>query len=88
MKPVKLFEEFVKEDVGTIFSNGMDQTLRTGYKVELMSGDTGVIIDLIGADEAIVLLGNGVTARVNPQCEIKQIIDTTEPTKSNGRFMS
>ena len=80
--------EKMNEDIGQIFSDGMDQTLRTGYKVELMSGDTGVIIDLIGADEAIVLLGNGVTARVNPQCEIKQIIDTTEPTKSNGRFMS
>ena len=80
--------EGMNEDVGTIFSDGMDQTLRTGYKVELMTGDTGVIIDLIGTDEAIVLLGNGVTTRVNPQSEIKQIIDTTEPTKSNGRFMS
>ena len=80
--------EGMNEDVGTIFSDGMDQTLRTGYKVELMTGDTGVIIDLIGTDEAIVLLGNGVTARVNPQSEIKQIIYTTEPTKSNGRFMS
>lgn len=88
MDQIKKEEAKTNEDVGTIFSDGMDQTLRTGYKVELMTGDTGVIIDLIGTDEAIVLLGNGVTARVNPQSEIKQIIDTTEPTKANGRFMS
>lgn len=62
------------------FSDGMNQMLRIGYKIELTSGDTG---EIIGFKDKIatVLTGTGLEIEIDINKEIKQILDQSEPTK-------
>lgn len=80
MKLVKLFEEFINEDEVQSFSDGMNQMLKIGYKVELTSGDTGEIVGF--EDEVVtVLTGTGLMVKIDINTEIKQILSYDEPTK-------
>ncbi len=80
MKPVKLFEEFISESEVQSFSDGMNQMLKIGYKIELKSGDTGEIISF--KDQiATVLTGTGLEIEIDINTDIKQILDQSEPTK-------
>jgi len=58
-----------------------------GNKIELANGQHGVVLSIVGNHDAMILLANGVMARINPQTDVKQLISDTEPTKGNKPFM-
>lgn len=62
------------------FSDGMNQMLKIGYKIELNSGDTG---EIIGFNDKIatVLTGTGLEVQIDINTEIKQVLSQDEPTK-------
>lgn len=93
MKYVKLFEEFISEATMSFYSDSMDTELKVGYKVELTNGQYAQIIRLPSIDEyqlgkmAFVMTGTGITAEVDPNTEIKRVIDTTELDKDMAKFI-
>ena len=67
--------------------------LKVGYKIELTNGQTAQIIRLPSMDEykngkmAFVMTGNGITAEIDPNKDIKQVLDQSELDKDMAQFM-
>lgn len=93
MKPVKLFEQFINETVMVFHCEPLDAPLKVGYKIELTNGQTAQIIRLPSIQEyqngkmAFVMTGNGITAEIDPNKDIKQVLDQSELDKDMAQFM-
>ena len=92
---VKLFEAFVNEaEAAEIFSDALDSTLMLGYKIETNAGQHGVILriptqeEYKQGDRMLVLMSNGLTAKLDHNKDIKSIVSKSEPTKADSDFLA
>jgi len=75
------------QEAAAFYIDSTEVPIRLGNKIELANGQHGVVLSIVGNHEAMILLANGVMARINPQTDVKQLISDTEPTKGNKPFM-
>jgi hypothetical protein len=86
---IKMAKEYVDglDEAAAFYIDSTEVPIRLGNKIELVNGQHGVVLNITGNHEAMILLDNGLTTRINPQTDVKQLISDTEPTKGNKSFM-